>query len=334
MSESRNLLLDTAEDVCGKLADASFADGWSRIVEAGLPSLLVPEARDGFGGDWGDALAVLRVAGARALPLPLGECIVAASVVAGAGLDIPGHPMSIGARVTGRLEGERRFSGTVSAVPWGRDVGTVVVIVNGRAVLFPTTAARIEQGVNPAGEPRDRLTFESAAVASGACDADLLSLGAFIRVGQCDGALSAALALAIEYANTRVQFGKPLAKLQAVQQSLAIAASEAAAVSAAADGLADALDRGDANFETAAAKLRMNIAIAAMTSITHQVHGAIGFTHEYPLHRLTRRMMGWRSEYGNDRYWSDRLGSVALRLGGAGLWAEISRRTDPLLTER
>src|SRR5215218_5024191 len=106
MSESRGLLRDTADDVCGKLATASFADGWSRVVEAGFPSLLVPEAKDGFGGDWGDALAVLRIAGARAVPLPLGECIVAANVIACAGIELGDEPMSIAARAAGRLEGE------------------------------------------------------------------------------------------------------------------------------------------------------------------------------------------------------------------------------------
>jgi acyl-CoA dehydrogenase len=54
-------------------------------------------------------------------------------------------------------------------------------------------------------------------------------------------------------------------------------------------------------FEIAAAKLRTNMAIGTGTSIAHQVHGAIGFTHEYDLHRYTRRLMGWRSEFGNDR---------------------------------
>jgi long-subunit acyl-CoA synthetase (AMP-forming) len=29
-------------------------------------------------------------------------------------------------------------------------------------------------------------------------------------------------------------------------------------------------------------------------AIAHQVHGAIGFTQDYPLHPLTRRLMGWR----------------------------------------
>jgi acyl-CoA dehydrogenase len=159
--------------------------------------------------------------------------------------------------------------------------------------------------------------------------------GAFIRTCQAAGALDAALAMSIEHANTRQQFGKPLAKFQAVQQSLAVFATEAAAVNVAAAAAAAALDRakGDfdaALFEIAAAKLRANQAISIGTALAHQVHGAIGFTAEYDLHHLTGAMLGWRSDHGHDAYWAGVLGGMAAKLGGAGLWVEIVRRSDPL----
>jgi acyl-CoA dehydrogenase len=131
--------------------------------------------------------------------------------------------------------------------------------------------------------------------------------------------------------NTRQQFGKALGKFQAVQQVLAIFATEAAAVNVAGAAAAAALDRanGDADaalFEIAAAKLRTNQAIGQATSIAHQVHGAIGFTKDYDLHTLTGPLLNWRSEYGNDAYWADVLGGIAAKLGGAGLWVEVTRR--------
>jgi len=113
-----------------------------------------------------------------------------------------------------------------------------------------------------------------------------------------------------------------------VQQSLAILAVETAAIDVAGQGAAAALDRGEAAFENAAAKLRTNMAIGTGTSIAHQVHGAIGFTYEYDLHRYTRRLMGWRSEFGNDRHWAERTGAFALKAGGAGLWGALTERTD------
>ena len=155
--------------------------------------------------------------------------------------------------------------------------------------------------------------------------------GAFIRVAQAAGALDAALTMSIDHVNTRQQFGKPLGKFQAVQQVLAIFATEAAAVNVAGAAAAAALDRAHGDFDTAlfeiaSAKLRMNKAIGVAASIAHQVHGAIGFTREYDLHRLTGPLLDWRSDHGNDAYWANVLGGMAVKLGGAGLWAEVTRR--------
>ncbi len=155
--------------------------------------------------------------------------------------------------------------------------------------------------------------------------------GAFIRVAQAAGALDAALALSIDHVNSRHQFGKPLAKFQTVQQVLAIFATEAAAVNVAGAAAAAALDKagGDcdaAMFEIACAKLRTNKAIGIAAPIAHQVHGAIGFTRDYPLHKLTGPLNDWRSDHGNDAYWAGVLGGMAAKLGGSGLWAEVTAR--------
>ena len=147
------------------------------------------------------------------------------------------------------------------------------------------------------------------------------------------GAMREALALSIEHVNTRHQFGRPLGKFQAVQQSLAVMACEVRAVEAAAAALAarlDAvgLDPAAAVFEIAAAKLRANRAVGVVTSIAHQVHGAIGFTREYALNRVTIPLMRWRGEHGNDAYWAATLGRQVAGLGGKGLWETITRRSD------
>jgi alkylation response protein AidB-like acyl-CoA dehydrogenase len=143
---------------------------------------------------------------------------------------------------------------------------------------------------------------------------------ALARAGQMAGAISAALTLSVDYTRQRQQFGKPLAAFQAIQQQLAVLAEEAAACRAAAASAAHALDRGEATFEIACAKLRANIAAGQAASIAHQVHGAIGFTKEYALQKFTRRLWVWRSEYGNDRYWADRIGAIAAARGADGFW--------------
>ncbi len=153
-------------------------------------------------------------------------------------------------------------------------------------------------------------------------------LGAFARSAQIAGALDAALARSVSYANARRQFGRALGRFQAVQQSLAAFACEAAAANCAAMGAAQALDRGGATFEIAAAKLRANRAAGVGTTVAHQVHGAIGFTQDYPLHPLTRRLWQWRSEFGNDAHWAGVLGREVAARGADAFWPELVARTD------
>ena len=157
-------------------------------------------------------------------------------------------------------------------------------------------------------------------------------MGALIRTAQIAGALDAALAQSVAYANERVQFGKPIAKFQALQQSLAVFAEEAAAANCAAQAAFAAAGKydGAAEFEIAAAKLRANMAIGIGTGIAHQTHGAIGFTREYSLHPLTRRLWSWRSEFGNDRLWSQRLGRAVVGAGADAFWQNLTERSDAL----
>lgn len=145
------------------------------------------------------------------------------------------------------------------------------------------------------------------------------------------GAMGQALSLSIEHVNTRQQFGRPLGKFQAVQQSLAVMACEVRAVEAAAAALAARLDRVNldpaaADFEIAAAKLRANRAVGVVTALAHQVHGAIGFTAEYDLHRVTIALMRWRGAHGNDAHWAQLLGRQVAGFGGPGLWEALTAR--------
>ncbi len=156
-------------------------------------------------------------------------------------------------------------------------------------------------------------------------------LHAAATVSLMAGAMGQALALSIEHVNTRQQFGRPLGKFQAVQQSLAVMACEVRAVEAAAAALATrldavSLDPATADFEIAAAKLRANRAVGVVTGIAHQVHGAIGFTRDYDLNRVTIPLMRWRSAYGNDAYWAARLGRQVTGFGGRGLWDAVTAR--------
>ena len=61
------------------------------------------------------------------------------------------------------------------------------------------------------------------------------------------------------------------------------------------------------------------------TAIANQVHGAMGFTYEHTLHHSTRRLWGWREEFGNETLWAERLGRMVAAAGADELWPFVTR---------
>jgi acyl-CoA dehydrogenase len=334
------LLLEVADrvfaDTCTHEAiQAAEHDGWApgvwgRVADVGLHRVALEE-----GGTLGDALAVLRLAGRNAAPVPLAETgLLAGWLLAGAGLPVPDGPLTV---VPGRLEDQYglhggRLVGMAHRVPWARAAERVVALVvsdDGWLVASaPAASLAIEQRVNLAGEPRDTVTFDGAvevAPAAPGVDADALRCrGALTRAVLMAGALERMSGLTVGYTSERVQFGRPVARFQAVQKHLVDGAQDAVLVGMAADGAARAAERGDARFEIASAKLLANQAAFSATRAAHQAHGAMGMTREYPLHHLSRRLWAWRSEYGDEQIWSARLGAAVARAGADRLYPAIT----------
>jgi acyl-CoA dehydrogenase len=329
MSEQRQLLAESA----ARLFETNA--GWDEIETLGIADILVPEESCGSGADWDDACAVLQAAGHSQVPLPLAEAMIARKLLAAAELELPRSRLSIAPNPVGTLTREGRgskFSGALASVPWGRDVAWVVTTMSfdGRPHVVALAAADASLGkkMNLADEPRDDLRFDGAPALAAPADcreaANLFDYAALARTAQIAGALQSALERSIAYSLERKQFGRPIGQFQAVQQQLAVLGAETAAATCASRSAAIAADSGDASFEIAAAKLRANQAIAIATAIAHQVHGAIGFTREYALCRATQRLWSWRSECGNDRYWSERLGRTVIERGADRFWRDLT----------
>ena len=138
------------------------------------------------------------------------------------------------------------------------------------------------------------------------------------------GAIEKMSRLTVSYTNERQQFGRPVARFQAVQAHLVWAAQDAALARMAAEIAAREADRGDGRFEIASAKLVANQAATRATKACHQAHGAMGMTQEYPLHHLSRRLWTWRTEYGGDREWTRWVGERATSVGADGLYALVT----------
>jgi acyl-CoA dehydrogenase len=218
-------------------------------------------------------------------------------------------------------------------VAWARRAERVVALVPSASdgwmvASAPAARLEIEPHVNVAGEPRDTVTFDGPAeVAPAAMGVDAEALryrGALTRVMLMAGALERMSRLTVDYTAERVQFGRPVARFQAVQRHLVDGAQDAVLVAMAADAAARAAELGDARFEIAAAKLLANQAAFSATRAAHQAHGAMGMTQEYPLHHLSRRLWAWRSEYGDEHLWSARLGAAVARAGADQLYPAIT----------
>lgn len=312
---------------------------WTLLEEAGFTRALCSSDQGGSDATWNDVHPLLVASGYHCLPLPLPETLLACSLLERAGIEVPQGPIAIADPALGRRlalrqsGGQWRLDGEAAHVPWGRHCAHLLVEAShddgARLVLLDTRGLEARPENNLAREPRDTFNLDDARslhVADRTLpDGESIRLyGALLRAAQSAGAARRALEQASRYAAERVQFGRPLAKFQAVQQQIATAVSEVAALSAAADHACDCAGTAAATSAIAVAKITAAEAAGKVTAVTHAVHGAIGFTAEHALHHATQRLWSWRSEFGNLRWWSEWLGRALCAQGAGRAWPALA----------
>jgi alkylation response protein AidB-like acyl-CoA dehydrogenase len=134
------------------------------------------------------------------------------------------------------------------------------------------------------------------------------------------GALEAISQRTIRYASERIQFGRSLNQFQAIQQQLAMMVAEVMAARISMEAAMTEAEGESATAAIAVAKIRVGEAVGQATAIAHQVHGAMGYTYEYPLHFLTKRLWAWRDESGSESEWACWLGQQVATAGADALW--------------
>ena len=328
----------------------SFPDTlWQLTTDNGFHLALATEASGGIGESWSAAYPILRGLGYWQVPIPLAETMIGSLLLSLAGIEVPEGSIAIieqGLDNTLTAAGSAsalRLAGSAPRVPSARHCRWAVVSMADRSLalldLQDRSTTTIVPRVNHARIPADSLMLDGArAVAHApnplpALDKPVWTLGAVARSIMIVGTLEWLLEQSVQYANDRVQFGKPIGRNQALQQQLAlmagdVAASRMAALIAAGDAPSQALPATDSTvFSAAVAKIRCGEAATRAASISHQVHGAIGFTYEHMLNFGTRRLWAWRQEFGSDAWWAERLGKAAIGGGSAALWPSLTRRT-------
>jgi hypothetical protein len=203
----------------------------------------------------------------------------------------------------GRLEaGEVHASGLATA---RADRAGEVLVVCGpagepRVVAVPTAGAEVcaVHGVDPeAGLRRVRVQVSAAGAArlDPAAWRSAVALGRRAVAHQIAGASRAMLDLACAHARERVQFGRPIARFQAVRHRLADALVAVEALEAT---LAAARDEPCP--ETAAlAKAVAGRTARSVGAHCQQVLAGVGFTAEHPFHRFLKRTMALEGLFGS-----------------------------------
>lgn len=322
---------------------------WRQLVEAGLDRATTPEMSGGAGLGWREVLPLVEAVGAFALPVPLAETLAARALAARLGCVLPDGaagfarlvPVAqLDGRVTGAAAGDETAGDQTAAwqtasLAWPDRLASVVgVTADGTVFILDPAAAILEDARNPADELRSRASWRAAdlGAAAGRLEPGIeLFAGAALRAAQLAGAMRRVLAMTVDYAGQREQFGRPIGRFQAVQQQLAlmaeltVQAGIGAELAFSSDGLVfDPLRAASAKQVASANALQC-------AAIAHAVHGAIGVTEDYDLQLFTRRLKAWAAEWGGASYWAGFIGRSLVAGPHASVWhavIEASRVVD------
>ena len=315
LSDEQLALRETVRRVVAD--DRAWDATWKHLAELGAVDLLVPEQAGGTGLGMVEATVVAEELGRALYAGPwVATAVGAARATAAAGaafapgtrtaavaLPWPGQPPGFTVDDGGSVRGEQ--AGVLGApladvllLPARRGDGVLLVAVEGVDV-------EAERGI-------DTTTSMGAVVVDGVAGEVLGALpeGALDAVrddvvvtwaADALGSARAALALAVEHAKVRHQFGQPIGAFQAVQHLLV---DMLETVELAAGGVLHAAWAADAEPDAEArhlAALRCKAfadRLATVGDSAIQVLGGIGYTWEHDAHRHLRRLLTWSVAFG------------------------------------
>ncbi len=354
--ELRSMISDATtrlfrDNVTDKLMVRFRAEGedgglWQLVEETGLGHALAGDPNDADSLKFGDVFNMFHALGYWQAPVPLMETAVGREILAAAGAVIPEGALTVYAPVNcpgywKKQGGQWVLSGSLEGVPWARHSSHLIAVdPDQNWGLYSLQGRQTIAGQSVAAEPRDTVeagegwTPECSGSLAGLTQQSLVARLALTRAIVMCGAMDSALTRTVGYLGERVQFGRSLARFQVLQHAVATLAAEVAtaraacrvAVETASGSLTDPARSEQLMFDAAVSKVCAGKAASLCVRTVHQLHGAIGFTREHPLHYATQLLWALRGESGSGTYWAAGLGRAAIRQGGEKFW--------PLLTQR
>lgn len=317
LSDEQHALRSMARDVFADVGSlARLRDVWEgraetrdvrrKLADSSLTGIGVLEDDGGVGGDELDAAVVLEEAGRACLPEPLIETL---------GIVLPllreHAPSDLRRRWSSAVaSGEATVAVAIGGEPFavaGSHADAFLLEVDGALHLVAAERVRTRK-VRSEDPTRDLVAIEDVGTTSDTVLAGASPREAWLRAAAATAAASVGLAdrllaMTVEHATAREQFGRPIGAFQAVQQPLASVhvAVEAARNAAWYAAHTRAIGQADADSAARVAKVAADEASALADRVALQVHAGIGFTWEHDLHLLLKRAAAWRATYGDAR---------------------------------
>jgi alkylation response protein AidB-like acyl-CoA dehydrogenase len=298
---------------------------WASFAKLGAVGIGVAEAQGGAGGGLLEMVLVAEEVGARVAPVPFVEAAVAARLVAD--LAAPEGP-----RLLPLLEAAE----LATLAPWDAELAPEQLVPAGAVAQL--AIARAGDAVLAVARPEAARPASNLACAPLATwriaprEAQVLARGAagvrrferaldewrLLTAAALVGVTRGALALAVDYAIHREQFGVPIASFQAISHPLADAATSLDGARLLVEEAAWAAGEEPERFpELCAMAFAFAAEIAPRIAETClHVHGGYGFSSEYDVQLYYRRARGWALVGGGAAGELRRLGE--LQRGRAG----------------
>ncbi len=346
LTDDQEALRDAAGELLDDLASSgrvrAVVDGgggwdaalWEAMLAQGWAGVTLPEAQGGLGLGTVEVAVLLEEVGRRAAPAPFASTVLAlealaaagaddrvASLLAGDGLACVGWARRLDA-VQGRVSGGRwTLSGgpdptlyapaaQLAVVPAATDEGPALFAVElgdeRRPAPEPAMDRTRELGwLRLADTPATRLGGDEAVQS-------VIDRGATYAAAEMLGGAGQVLAMAVEYAKERVQFGRPIGSFQAVKHRCADMLVDVEGMRSSVYWAAWCIGADDRDRSVAAstAKIWCSDASKRVMASGLQVHGGIGFTWEHDLHLFMKRAQLDQVSFGDASFHRERLAAL------------------------
>jgi acyl-CoA dehydrogenase len=327
--ELTDLISNLAEDAGDKVDDYT-GSVWAQVRELGLIGIGMPEEQGGSGGSLADLMVVIRELARAGVSTPIVEASTAAYAVGTAARE--GFETIVAMPDWDVLS--TAITSSFAQVPFA-DTASGLVIVTASSVVTVRLAGEsvtVEPGHDIAGLPYGCVRLDDASVAHiarGPTAPEVIDRLALTRSAALLGSAWGAYELTRSYVTKREQFDAPLIKIPAVSTTLAqmavrIRSAQAAldrATTACADAGTPALRRFGA---VSAARISAATTASLVARAAHQLHGAVGITAEFGLHRYTSKLWALRDADESQFAYCRRLGARVRSEGEIQLWESIS----------